>query len=302
MKSFHPKPAETKTFKRTKAHKGRLDIKDKTGTVTLVGAGPGDPELLTIKAVRAIESADIILFDHLVSDAILDLVKSEAKRMLVGKRARQPSCKQDEINALMIKLAHQGKHVVRLKSGDPMVFGRAGEEISVLRQQGIPVFVVPGITAASAMAASLNVSLTHRDHAHSVRYVTGHSRCGELSDKLDWKGLADAQTTLIFYMGGKTAPKIALRLREEGFPLSTPIVMMAAISDVNEAVWQGVLRDLDGCNDVWKLTGLPVGDPVLIGIGDVFGRACSLEKAPVITNHSIVRTGSVLDDIKVAVQ
>jgi uroporphyrin-III C-methyltransferase / precorrin-2 dehydrogenase / sirohydrochlorin ferrochelatase len=139
-----------------------------TGRVTLVGAGPGDAELLTLKAVRALQSADVILFDDLVSDEILDLARREAKRMLVGKRGQRESCSQSDINALMLKLAGQGYHVVRLKSGDPMIFGRAGEEIDALTAAGVPVTVVPGVTTALAMAARLGVSLTHRDHAQGA--------------------------------------------------------------------------------------------------------------------------------------
>ena len=176
-----------------------------SGRVTLVGAGPGDADLLTLKAVRALQSADIILFDDLVSDGVLELARREAKRMMVGKRGSRDSCSQDDINALMLKLARQGKHVVRLKCGDPMIFGRAGEEIAMLTAARHNGNVVPGITAASAMAARLGLSLTHRDHAQSVRFVTGHARSGALPDNLDWSGLADAQTTLIFYMAGNTA-------------------------------------------------------------------------------------------------
>ncbi len=159
-----------------------------SGRVTLVGAGPGDAELLTLKAVRALQSADVILFDDLVSDEVLELARREAKRMLVGKRGGRDSCRQDDINELMVSLALQGRHVVRLKSGDPMIFGRAGEEIVELERHGIPVTVVPGITSALAAASRLGVSLTHRDHAHSVRFVTGHSRHGDLPSDFDWRG------------------------------------------------------------------------------------------------------------------
>ncbi len=148
------------------------------GRVTLVGAGPGDAELLTLKAMRVLQSADVILFDALVSDDVLELARRDAKRMLVGKRGHRLSCKQGDINALMLKLARQGKHVVRLKAGDPVIFGRAGEEIAELEANGIEVTIVPGITSASAMAATLGISLTHRDHAHSVRFVTGHAKDG----------------------------------------------------------------------------------------------------------------------------
>ena len=209
------------------------------GRVTLVGAGPGDAGLLTINAVRALQSADVILFDDLVSEDVLELARREAKRLLVGKRGGRRSCKQEDINELMTKFAKQGKHVVRLKSGDPMIFGRAGEEIAELEAAGIPVSVVPGITAAAAMASQLKTSLTHRDGAHSVRFVTGHARNGELPRDLDWPGLADPGTTLAFYMGGRTAKDIALRLIDEGLPSSTPVVAVSGLTRVNGAA----LRD-----------------------------------------------------------
>jgi uroporphyrin-III C-methyltransferase/precorrin-2 dehydrogenase/sirohydrochlorin ferrochelatase len=236
--------------------------------VTLVGAGPGDAGLLTINAVRALQSADVILFDDLVSEDVLELARREAKRMLVGKRGGQRSCKQEDINALMTKLARQGKHVVRLKSGDPMIFGRAGEEIAELEAAGIPVSVVPGITAAAAMASQLKTSLTHRDGAHSVHFVTGHARNGELPRDLDWPGLAYPGTTLTFYMGGRTAKDIALRLIAEGLPSSTPVVAVAGITRASEQRSTMTL-------DVLSRAGLPsrmLDQPVLIGIGAVFGR------------------------------
>lgn len=238
------------------------------GRVTLVGAGPGDAELLTLKAVRVLQSADVILFDALVSDDVLDLARREAKRMLVGKRGGRPSCRQDDINALMIKLARQGRHVVRLKAGDPMIFGRAGEEIEQLEAHGIPVSIVPGITSASAMAASLGVSLTHRDRAHSVRFVTGHARNGALPDGFDTRGLADPETTLIVYMGGRTGPELARRLIAGGLPAETPVVAMSDISRADETRWAGTLCELASGTHASHH-----GRPVLIGIGRAFS-AC----------------------------
>lgn len=238
------------------------------GRVTLVGAGPGDAELLTLKAVRALQSADVILFDDLVSQEVLELARREAKRMLVGKRGKRESCSQADINALMVKLARQGKHVVRLKSGDPMIFGRAGEEIEELGSHGIPVDVVPGITAALAAAATLGVSLTHRDHAHSVRFVTGHSRKGELPGDLDWRGLADPQTTLMFYMGGRTAPSIAGNLIAAGLAATTPVVAIAGVSRREETRWHGDLEALSSGR-----CALPREQPILIGIGRAFASA-----------------------------
>lgn len=170
------------------------------GHVALVGAGPGDPELLTLAALRALRSADIILYDDLVAPEILDFARREAKRMLVGKTGYRPSCKQDEINALMVSLAKAGKRVVRLKSGDPLIFGRAGEEIEALERADIPFEVVPGITAAQGAAASLKVSLTHRRAARRVHFVTAHAHGGRLPDNLDIAALADPATTTAVYM------------------------------------------------------------------------------------------------------
>jgi uroporphyrin-III C-methyltransferase / precorrin-2 dehydrogenase / sirohydrochlorin ferrochelatase len=232
------------------------------GRVTLVGAGPGDADLLTLKAVRALQSADIILFDDLVSDGVLELARREAKRMMVGKRGGRDSCSQDDINALMLKLAKQGKHVVRLKCGDPMIFGRAGEEIAMLKAHDITVSVVPGITAASAMAARLGLSLTHRDHAQSVRFVTGHARSGSLPDDLDWKGLADPNTTLIFYMASNTAPLISDRLMAAGLAPETPAHIVAGVTHADEEHWSGSVQDLaDGLATIDRRL------PVLIGVG-----------------------------------
>jgi uroporphyrin-III C-methyltransferase/precorrin-2 dehydrogenase/sirohydrochlorin ferrochelatase len=238
------------------------------GRVTLVGAGPGDAELLTVKAMRALQSADVILFDDLVSDDVLELARREAKRMLVGKRGKRQSCKQDDINALMIKLSRQGKHVVRLKSGDPMIFGRAGEEIAQLESAGIAVDVVPGITAALAMASAFGASLTHRDYAHSLRFVTGHSRNGELPADLDWRGLADPQTTTMFYMGGRTSSAIAQRLIDEGLSPGTPVAVVSAVSRREEARWFGTLAQLGAAQASIDLT-----QPVLIGVGRALAAA-----------------------------
>jgi len=235
------------------------------GRVTLVGAGPGDAELLTLKAVRALQAADVILFDDLVSGDVLELARREARRMLVGKRGGRESCKQDDINATMIALAKAGKHVVRLKGGDPMIFGRAGEEITMLEANGIAVSVVPGITSALAMAAQLGISLTHRDHAQSVRFVTGHSRNGTLPSDLDWSGLADAKTTTIFYMGGRTASQISARLQAGGMNPSTPVVACRAVAREGFARWSGKLGDLATGMEV-----IGINEPVLIGIGPVF--------------------------------
>ncbi len=275
-RAFGPAPAGDATeAARALMREVATGVDTSAGRVTLVGAGPGDAELLTLKAVRALQAADIILYDDLVSDEVLELARREAKRMLVGKRGQRESCRQDDINDLMVKLARQGRHVVRIKSGDPMVFGRAGEEIERLTAEGIAVEIVPGITSASAMAATLGVSLTHRAMAHSVRFVTGHACSGELAEDLDWRGLADPETTLVVYMGGRTAVAIASRLSREGLSPTTPVVAVSRASRPDEMRWRGTLRDVaDG--------GLPDGlaSPVLIGIGGVFEQARVAAAAP----------------------
>lgn len=234
-----------------------------TGRVSLVGAGPGDADLLTIKAVRALQSADVILFDDLVSSEVLELARREAKRMLVGKRAQRGSCAQDEINAMMLSLARQGKHVVRLKSGDPMIFGRAGEEIEMLESHGIPVSVVPGISAGLALASRLGVSLTHRDHAQSVRFVTGHSRKGVLPDTLNWTALADPATTSVYYMSRRTLPGIVAELAAKGMSLETPAIIAGSLGRPDEQIWRGTIGEAIGA-----VAAFPLSAPTIFAVGD----------------------------------
>ena len=245
------------------------------GRVTLVGAGPGDPELMTLKAIRVLQTADVILYDDLVSDAVLELARRKARRMLVGKRGGRPSCAQEDINELMVKLARQGKHVVRLKSGDPAIFGRAGEEIACLDRAGIAVSIVPGVTSASAMAAAFGVSLTHRDHAQSVRFITGHARSGELPSDVDWHGVADPATTLVVYMGGRTAAQLATKLLAVGLDPGTPVVAVASLSRPGEKRWRSTVAQL-------ARTGLPAElvSPVLICIGAAVANASLSSTVP----------------------
>jgi uroporphyrin-III C-methyltransferase/precorrin-2 dehydrogenase/sirohydrochlorin ferrochelatase len=214
------------------------------------------------------QEADVILFDALVSEEILAFARSNAKRMLVGKRGHRPSCRQEDINALMLTLARQGKHVVRLKCGDPVLFGRAGEEIAHLEAAGIPVSIVPGVTSASALATAFNVSLTHRNCAQSVRFVTGHAKDGAIPKDLDWRGLADAATTLVIYMGGRTGAAMAQRLIAEGLSDQTPCVVAKSISRPEEKRSFGTLCEL-ACGTLATASD----EPVLIGIGTVFAAA-----------------------------
>lgn len=239
-------------------------LEGKIGRVSLIGCGPGDVELMTVKAVRAIMAADVILTDDLIADDVLDLGRPGAARIRVGKRGGRASCHQDDINALMVRLASQGRHVARLKSGDPMLFGRAGEEIAACAAAGVAVEVVPGISAAFGMAARLKVSLTHRDHAQSVRFVTGHARTGALPDDLDWAGLAHARTTLVVYMGARTAPDLAKGLIGAGRAATTPVVVAVGIARADESFAAMTLLDLA------ELPAAAIDGPVLIGIGEVF--------------------------------
>ncbi|MGO3217529.1 MAG: uroporphyrinogen-III C-methyltransferase, partial [Halomonas sp.] len=167
------------------------------GWVSLVGAGPGDPELLTLKGYKRLQAAEVVLYDRLVSDEILAFIPSKAQRYYVGKARSLHSVPQNEINQALVAWAHQGKRVVRLKGGDPFIFGRGGEELEALRAAKVSVEVIPGVTAASGCAAYAGIPLTHRDHAQSVRFVTGHLQQGEC--ELDWDALARPAQTLVFY-------------------------------------------------------------------------------------------------------
>jgi uroporphyrin-III C-methyltransferase / precorrin-2 dehydrogenase / sirohydrochlorin ferrochelatase len=250
------------------------------GSVILVGAGPGDPELLTLRAVRALQSADVILFDHLVSSEVLDFARREAKKMLVGKTGHAPSCKQDDINALMVSLAKAGRRVVRLKGGDPMIFGRADEEIAACRAAGITVDIVPGVTAAQAAASRLRVSLTRRAQARRVQYVTGHGRDGALPDDIDWTSLADPAVTTIVYMPVKTLPALVARACAAGLDPATPAVAVAQATRTDERRITSTIAELPARLAVDALSG-----PVVVMIGRVFAdcladRAGELPHAP----------------------
>jgi uroporphyrin-III C-methyltransferase/precorrin-2 dehydrogenase/sirohydrochlorin ferrochelatase len=263
-RAFGPAPDNGEAERLIAEADGAGRAAEAAGRVILVGAGPGEPELLTLKAVRALQSADVVLYDDLVSADVLELARREARRVVVGKRGGRASCRQEDINDLMVGLARAGERVVRLKAGDPMVFGRAGEEIDRLTAEGIPVEVVPGISAGIALAAALGASLTHRDAAHSLRFVTGHAKSGELDDGLDWRGLADPDTTLVVYMGGRTAGRLAARLIAEGLPGETPVVFGFGVGQPGQRIERHRLADLVVFGSV------PTAEPLVIGIGRVF--------------------------------
>ncbi len=236
-----------------------------SGSVVLVGAGPGDPELLTLRAVRALQSADVILFDDLVAPDILDFARREAKKMLVGKTGHAPSCKQDDINALMISLAKAGRRVVRLKGGDPMIFGRADEEISACRAAGITVEVVPGITTAQGAASRLLVSLTHRGKARRVQYITGHGRDGKLPADIDWASVADPAVTTVVYMPTKTLPELVANAVQAGLDPATPAVAVERATRADERVIAATIADLPA-----RLAAEASSGPVVVMIGRAF--------------------------------
>lgn len=237
----------------------------RSGSVTLVGAGPGDPELLTLRAVRALQAADVILIDDLIPPAILDFARREAKKMMVGKTGGGPSCKQEEINVLMIALARQGRRVVRLKGGDPMIFSRGGEEIEACRRAGIPVEVVPGITAAQGAASRLKVSLTHRDHARRVQFVTGHDKGGKLPTDIDWKSLADPKATTVVYMPTRTLSAFSAAAIVHGLDPATPAVAVIRATRPDERMIASTIAGLGPQLDRQDVPG-----PVIVMIGRVF--------------------------------
>ena len=245
------------------------------GSVTLVGAGPGDPDLLTVRAVRALQTADAVLFDDLVAKPVLDLIRKDARRIDVGKRGYRTSCKQPDINAQLVDLARQGLKVVRLKSGDPLIFGRAGEEITACREAGIPVDVIPGITSAQGAAAGLGVSLTHRDHARRLQFITAHDRHGQLPPDIDWSAVADAAATTIIYMPKRTLPELTAIAMAHGLDPATPALAIANATRPDE--W--VLRSTVGKIGI-DLHAAAIEGPVLVMLGEALREALDTTAAP----------------------
>ncbi|WP_114196017.1 siroheme synthase CysG [Edaphovirga cremea] len=213
------------------------------GQVTLVGAGPGDAGLLTLRGLQVMQQADVVLYDHLVSDEILDLVRRDAERICVGKRAGSHSVAQEETNRMLVDLAQQGKRVVRLKGGDPFIFGRGGEELQAVSAAGIPFQVVPGVTAAAGATAYAGIPLTHRDYAQSVLFITGH--CRPDGDALHWSTLAQGHQTLAIYMGAVKAAEISQQLIAHGRAAETPVAVIGRGTRADQQVLTGTLQELE---------------------------------------------------------
>ncbi len=235
---------------------------DTAGSVALVGAGPGDPDLLTFRALRLMQQADVVLYDRLVSDGVLELTRRDAEKVYVGKRRSNHHLTQDRINAELIRLARAGKRVVRLKGGDPFIFGRGGEEIGELMEAGIDFQVVPGITAAAGCAAYAGIPLTHRDHAQSVQFITAHLREGGVD--LDWSGLVRPGNTLAVYMGLSGVRELCARLIEHGRGADTPAALIQQGTLPDQRVFVGSLASLPDLIDAHDVQA-----PTLIIVGEV---------------------------------
>lgn len=234
------------------------------GEVYLVGAGPGDPDLVTFRALRLMQRADVVLYDRLIGDKILNLVRRDAERIYVGKSTSRHTVPQDELSGLLVKLAREGKRALRLKGGDPFLFGRGGEEIEALAAEGIPFQVVPGVTAAAGCAAYAGIPLTHRDHAQACVFVTGHGKDGAVD--LDWPALIRPDQTVVVYMGLGLLEPIAAGFIEHGAAADTSVAVVERGTRPDQRVVIGTLADIAG-----RVTEAGLKSPSLIIVGSVVG-------------------------------
>jgi len=232
------------------------------GCVYLVGAGPGDAELLTLRAVRLLEHADVVVYDNLVSAAVLDFVPKGAERIYAGKRRNEHTMRQEQINELLAKLAKEGKQVVRLKGGDPFIFGRGGEELQTLAAHGVAFEVVPGITAASGVSSYAGIPLTHRDYAQTCLFVTGHLKDGTAD--LDWPSLVRLKQTVVIYMGLNGLPDICRQMVGHGAAPNLPVAVVQDGSNITQKVVTGTLADIPE-----RVSAAGLKSPCLTIIGEV---------------------------------
>lgn len=256
------------------------------GCVYLVGAGPGDPELLTLRAVRLLEKADVVVYDHLVSSAVLDFVSPTAQRIFAGKRRNEHTMRQEQINTLLVQLAQEGKQVVRLKGGDPFIFGRGGEELQTLAAHGVAFEVVPGITAASGVSSYAGIPLTHRDYAQSCIFVTGHLKDG--SADLDWPSLVRPRQTVVIYMGLGGLPEICRQMVLHGAPPDLPIAVVQDGSIATQKVVTGTLANMPE-----RVAQAKLKSPCLTLIGEVVKLHHSLAWFNPIANPEVVHNASL---------